>query len=137
MDIFNVLRYMHPNAQFIMDESYESITWHSQDIPKPTLQEIEAAYPSYQFYLFKKQAGKIIQDFIDKKAQEKDYGDGVLCASYKDSTNAQWQQEAQAFIAWRDAVWLYAYSELALIQAGEKPIPTIEEFIQSLPDLNW
>ncbi|HCJ1046005.1 TPA: hypothetical protein NQN30_000394 [Legionella pneumophila] len=78
-----------------------------------------------------------IQDFLNYKAKEKNYESSLHCASYRDSTNAQWQQEAQAFIAWRDAVWLYAYSELALIQAGEKPVPTIEEFIQSLPDLNW
>lgn len=137
MDIFNILRYMHPNAQFSMGDTYDSIVWDSQDIPKPTLQEIESAYPDYQFYLFKKQSGKLIQDFIDNKAQEKDYGNGIHCASYINSTNLQWKQEAQAFVAWRDEVWLYAYSELALIQAGDKPVPTIEQFLEGLPELNW
>lgn len=78
-----------------------------------------------------------IQDYLNYKAKEKQYESALHCASYASSTNQQWQQEAQTFVAWRDDVWLYAYSELALIQSGDKPIPTIEEFIQGLPELNW
>ncbi|HAT1964749.1 TPA: hypothetical protein I8Z55_000360 [Legionella pneumophila] len=80
---------------------------------------------------------KAIKQHLDKKAQEKNYESEYSIASYTDSTNQQWKLEAQSFVIWRDSVWLYAYSELALIQSGEKPVPTIEEFIQSLPDLNW
>lgn len=80
---------------------------------------------------------RAIKQQLDKKAQEKNYESEYSIASYTDSTNQQWQQEAQAFIAWRDAVWLYAYSELALVQAGDKPVPTIEQFLEGLPELNW
>ncbi|HHX3461807.1 TPA: hypothetical protein ACU9OW_000033 [Legionella pneumophila] len=78
-----------------------------------------------------------IQVYLDSIAKSRMYESSLHCASYANSTNPTWQQEAQTFVAWRDAVWLYAYSELALIQAGDKPIPTIEEFIQGLPELNW
>lgn len=78
-----------------------------------------------------------IQLFIDKQAKLKEYESALHCASYINSTNPQWQQEAQTFVAWRDAVWLYAYSELALIQSGEKPLPAIQQFLDGLPDLVW
>jgi len=80
---------------------------------------------------------RAIKQQLDKKAQEKNYESEYSIASYTDSTNQLWQQEAQAFVTWRDAVWLYAYSELALVQAGDKPVPTIEQFLEGLPDLIW
>lgn len=71
MDIFNILRYMHPNAQFSMGDTYDSIVWDSQDIPKPTLQEIESAYPDYQFYLFKNKQGNLYRILSITKLKKK------------------------------------------------------------------
>lgn len=78
-----------------------------------------------------------IKKQLNDVAIARNYENEYSIASYVSSTNPQWQQEAQAFVAWRDAVWLYAYSELALVQAGDKPVPTIEQFLEGLPDLIW
>ena len=39
----------NPNAQWVIDgDDYETLQWHSQDIPKPTLQELEALVPQVE-----------------------------------------------------------------------------------------
>jgi hypothetical protein len=78
-----------------------------------------------------------IQAHIDAVAQERSYNDAVSCASYAASTNTQWASEAATFIAWRDDVWTYAYTELAKVQAGTRPQPTVADFIAELPTITW
>jgi len=78
-----------------------------------------------------------IQSMIDSKAQERDYDSGATLASYVNSTIQQWATEAQAFVAWRDAVWLHALTELDKVQSGARSQPTIEEFLAELPEMEW
>lgn len=78
-----------------------------------------------------------IQKHIDSVAQEKDFGDGFACASYSSSTNELWQAQALAFISWRDAVWVYSYTEFAKMENSEREVPTIEEFLTELPAMVW
>lgn len=36
----------NPNAQWVIDgDDYDSLQWHSQDIPKPTLKELKDLLP--------------------------------------------------------------------------------------------
>jgi len=49
----------------------------------------------------------------------------------------QWAAEAAAFAAWRDAVWTYAYAELAKVQAGQRAQPTVTDLIAELPAIIW
>lgn len=43
MDITSVLKTYYPNAKWIVtDEDYNQLQWLSEDIPKPTILEIEA-----------------------------------------------------------------------------------------------
>lgn len=77
-----------------------------------------------------------IQAHVDGAARSKLFRDGVTLASYTASTNAQWSAEAQAFVAWRDQVWAYAYQEFARVQAGARQ-PTIAEIIAELPLISW
>lgn len=78
-----------------------------------------------------------IQRFVDQTAAGKGYGDGVACASYALSTVDAWRAEAEAFVAWRDAVWLFAYSQLALVHTGEREAPSVEELLSELPEMVW
>lgn len=36
-------------------------------------------------------------------------------------------------VAWRDAVWAHAFAELGKVQHGQRPQPTVEDFIAELP----
>jgi len=80
---------------------------------------------------------KAIQSLIDGKAQEKQYDSGATLASYVNSTVPQWASEAQAFVVWRDQVWAYALAELAKVQSGERPQPSVEDFLAELPAFEW
>ena len=78
-----------------------------------------------------------IQEFIDGVAMEKSYKSSLNCASYANCTVPQWKSEADSFIAWRDAVWLYSIGELAKFQTNERPLIPVQQFIQELPAIQW
>ncbi|NTE44138.1 hypothetical protein [Agrobacterium pusense] len=78
-----------------------------------------------------------IQNLVDETAREKQFRDGVTLASYIGSTKPKWAAEAQAFVAWRDDVWSYAYGELAKVQAGQRQQPTVEQFLTEITPIAW
>ena len=78
-----------------------------------------------------------IQNLVDSTAREKQFRDGVTLASYTASTKPKWAAEAQAFVAWRDNVWFYAYGELAKVQAGQRSQPTVEQFLGEIARIAW
>ena len=79
-----------------------------------------------------------IQAHVDATAQGRAYDSGNSLASYVASTNAAWAAEAQAFVAWRDAIWSHTYTELDKVQNGERSAPeTPEAFIAELPEIEW
>lgn len=78
-----------------------------------------------------------IQYRIDVTARERGYADGYALASYVPSSIPAWAAEALSFVAWRDAVWIYAFTELAKVQAGQRPQPTIADLIAELPAIQW
>lgn len=80
---------------------------------------------------------RAIQAHVDAAAVSKRYNDGNALAGYAASTIPQWAAEAQTFIAWRDAVWLYAYTELDKVMGGEREQPAVEVFIAEVPVIEW
>ena len=78
-----------------------------------------------------------IQAMIDAKASERQYDSGATLASYVNSTIEQWAIEAQAFVAWRDDVWLYALAELDKVQKDEREKPNVADFLAELPEFEW
>lgn len=80
---------------------------------------------------------RAFQAHIDATASQRSYDSGITCASYVGSTNPAWAAEATAFTAWRDAVWTYAYAELAKVESGQRPQPTVEAILAELPSMVW
>ena len=80
---------------------------------------------------------RAIQSHVDATARSRNYDSGTSLASYVASTNTEWAAEAQAFVAWRDAVWGYAYAELDKVTGGQREAPTVEDFIAELPEMVW
>ena len=78
-----------------------------------------------------------VQNVVDETAKSKSFRDGVTMASYANSTNLEWAAEAQAFIAWRDRVWMYVYEQYALVLSGSRDQPTVEELLDELDPPNW
>lgn len=78
-----------------------------------------------------------IQAHVDQTAKDRLYDNGHSLAGYVNSTVAAWAAESAAFVAWRDAVWLYAYSEMEKVMNGLRETPTVEAFIAELPAIEW
>jgi len=78
-----------------------------------------------------------LQNFINEQARSKNYEDGFACASYANSTNLTWKAEATAFISWRDAAWSYAINIQTQVENGQIPAPSLADFINNVPALNW
>ena len=78
-----------------------------------------------------------VQAVLDGKAKEKNYDNGFAVASYALSTNDTFRSEAGKFIAWRDAVWAKCYQILDAYKAGEIEMPSVENVLAVLPELEW
>lgn len=78
-----------------------------------------------------------IRAHVDTTARRRSYDSAVTCASYVNSTFAVWAAEGSVFVAWRDAVWAHAYTELAKVEAGQRPQPTVEAIVAELPEIEW
>ena len=78
------------------------------------------------------QIAAAVDQHVEARAQALGYNSAATCASYRSSTVESWAQEAEAFIAWRDAVWLALYEQRAQhIAAGTLPTPDM--VLDSLP----
>ena len=78
-----------------------------------------------------------VQAHVDAAAQSRGYRDGFALAGYATSTVPTWAAEAAAFVAWRDAVWVYAHEQLALVQAEARAQPPVEDLVAELPAIDW
>ena len=79
-----------------------------------------------------------VQAHIDATAAQRGYEAGHTLAGYTASAVPLWQAEAQAFVAWRDDVWLFVFDALAKIEAGEAAPPkNAEALVALLPDITW
>lgn len=80
---------------------------------------------------------KAIQGQLDDFAKTRNY-DGILSAcTYATSTVAAFAVEGQYCVQARDLTWMAAYVILADVNAGTRPMPTIEAVLTELPALAW
>lgn len=76
------------------------------------------------------------QAMLDAAASVAGYDSIATAVSYAEEPAVpKFQQDGIAFRAWRSLVWAYAYEQLALVLAGEREQPTVDEFLQELPVL--
>jgi hypothetical protein len=96
-----------------------------QDPPPPTPEQIIAQYTS------------AVQAHLDAFARTRNY-DGILsAATYATSAVPKFQAEGQYAVEARDATWAKSYEVMAEVEAGTRPMPTLEELISELPALVW
>lgn len=75
-----------------------------------------------------------VQAWLDTTAQKNGYDSIASCISYKDSAITQWQADAVAAIAWRDAVWQAAFQwQQSASTSQPATFPTEAEVIAQLP----
>lgn len=71
------------------------------------------------------QAKSAIYALLDQTAQQYDYRNLAEVSQFLNS--GVWKAEAEALLAWQDAVWLKAYALL------KEPIESVEGFVVQLP----
>ena len=100
-----------------------------------TIMEVPVRVPTEEE--IQSQLTQAVQAMMDAKAQEKNYDNIHTACTYANSTDETFRKEGIACVAWRDAVWRKCYDILAEVKAGKRAIPTIEELIAELPELEW
>lgn len=74
---------------------------------------------------------------LDKTAQAKRYDNRISCA-LRAGYPGPFQAEGQAFAAWMDACNAQAYTLLAEVQSGVRPLPeSTNALIDALPPMVW
>lgn len=77
-----------------------------------------------------------VQAKLDGAAQAARYDSIATAVSYAEEPAVpKFQNDGIAFRAWRSLVWAYAYEQLALVLAGGREQPTVDEFLAELPAL--
>lgn len=116
-------------------------SWNVPNQPEPSVDSLLAQMPALQSQFdlsyFVTNGTLMLSAFVDSVAQQKQYDDGVSCASYVTSTVVTWAAQAVAFIGWRDSVYNYAIAQELLMQSGSRTIPTFTEFLSELPVIAW
>ena len=108
-------------------------TYRKDLCPMKTEEQIQQELAEQRF----KDIQTAVQLVLDGKAKEKNYDNGFALAGYALSTNDTFRSEAAKFIAWRDAVWARCYQILDAYKAGEIEMPSVENVIAVLPELEW
>ena len=88
--------------------------------PRPTPEETQ------------RQITAAIDAHVEAQALALQYNSASHLVGYAASTVSHWRAEAEAFVAWRDAVWLTAITTHAeAMQTGN--VPSVEDVIEALP----
>ena len=133
----DAIRALSPNAQFAVIGDTE-IIWHTPDIPQPSEAEIAAKIAELTIKAEMDRYSDAVQAHIDATARSRSYRDGFALAGYVNSAVPPWRAEAEAFVAWRDEVWLFVFDKLAQIQAGTvEPPSSPVALIGWLPPIEW
>ncbi len=94
----------------------------SNTAPEPTMADCAAALKSD------------VQAWLDATASQNGYDSIASCISYAGSTVAQWNADAVAAHAWRDAVWLACFQwQQSASASPPATFPTSAQVIAQLP----
>ena len=96
-----------------------------QDPPPPTAEQIVAQYTA------------AVQKHLDDFARTRNYDNIQSAATYATSAVPKFKAEGQYAVEARDATWVKCYEVLAEVEAGSRPMPTLEELLAELPVLEW
>lgn len=111
------------------NEEYEKYkNWLNEgNIPLPPEISFEEQYKNFL---------EKIEDYYDKKAQEKNYNNRFTCA-LRASYAGPFQQEGIFFGSWMDNCNKICYDILKDVKAGNRDIPSFEEVISEFPSMSW
>ncbi len=110
------------NARIVEDGDYFVVV-EIPAPPPPTPEEIQ------------KQLTDAVQKHLDDEAKKLGYDSCLSVCSYIETGNPKFDAEGIGFRAWRSAVWAKCYEILDEVVEGKRPIPTADDLIKELPEL--
>lgn len=78
-----------------------------------------------------------VQKHLDDFARTRGYDNILSACTYATSTVPKFAAEGQYAVEARDATWAKCYEVLAEVEAGSRPMPTLDELLAELPVLEW
>lgn len=105
------------------------VTWNVVDL---TAQERQQKVDALKDTIQRK-----VQHMLDIGAQEHGYDSIVTLVSYATSGIPKFKAEAQAAIAWRDAVWSTVFQIWKDVRDGVRTMPTLDEAMAEMPTPTW
>jgi len=103
------------------------------DVTKLVTADMKAAKAKAQL---ESQYVAVVQTQLDLIAKSYGYDNIKTAVTYADEPAvAKFQTDGKALRAWRSLVWNYCYEQLALVEAGSRTQPTIDEWVSELPVL--
>lgn len=96
-----------------------------KDPPPPTPEQIIAQYDA------------AVQQRLDDFAKTRNYTNIMSAATYATSQAPKFKAEGQYAVEARDTTWAKCYEILAAVEAGSRPMPTLDELLAELPVLTW
>lgn len=79
----------------------------------------------------------VTQKHLDEFAKQKGYDNIISVCTYATSSNIARALEGQKAVDNRDLVWDHYFSKLELYTQPNAVLPTVEEYIATLPVLSW
>lgn len=76
-----------------------------------------------------------IQEYMDNKARTYGFDSVFNAASYIDSKIERFKNDSRILLDWRDSTWDKAYTILEDVLTEKREIPTLEELLKELPQL--
>jgi hypothetical protein len=133
------LNALRPGAAWSLEgDTYAGLDWLDGEQAKPTEAETTAKLTELQAVAEMDKYRAAVQAHIDATAKSRGYNDGAAMAGYVVSAVPPWKAEAEAFVAWRDQVWLAVFETLAQIQSGDMEAPeSTGALIGWLPEIDW
>lgn len=86
---------------------------------------------------FQSQVVREVQARLDIMARKRGYDNIVSLTSYAASKSSRFAAEAQHGVDVRDAAWGKCYEILGEVEAGTRPVPTLEEILAEMPSMEW
>lgn len=115
--------------------------WTVPNVAQPSMQQLIDRIPQLQnqfdLNYFKTVGQDALQEFLNVIAMQRKYSSAVSCASYFNSSDNSWKSEAEAFVAWRDNVFIYTIAQIQLMENLQRTVPSFEEFQAELPEMVW
>ena len=115
--------------EYLFDGTRVTADW--QVVPLSPEEQAERAQQTIQTL------GQAVKAHLDATVQARDYDSIISACTYATSSVARYRDDGLACVNWRDAVWLEVYMIMAQVEAGTRPIPTVEALFAELPELVW